>query len=122
MNLSITTEEFHVNEALKLLQRTLRLNARIGYFKKNQLPLLVVRTGGTYHVRNIKMNSTYATLEELVDYLGNRRDKFSEAHPEDVILLDEIFVRSEDYLDAQGVFETEDMMVADISAFLKEKV
>lgn len=97
MRLEITTEQFNLNEMLKLIEKNIRWSLRVGYQKEGLTPLLVAPYAGGYLVRNINMNSMSANIFELNELLQSNLDKFVPMYREQLILLDEILKDEFDY-------------------------
>ena len=105
MRLTITVEEFQLNEVLKLIQSTIRWKLRVGYRKGDLLPLLVAEYEGGHIVRNININSTLVNIQELSDLLAGKYDKFHTLADEKIIFLDEILKDAQDFRDVQSMLQ-----------------
>lgn len=97
MRLEITTEQFNLNEMLKLIEKNIRWSLRVGYQKEGLTPLLVAPYAAGYLVRNISMNSMQANIFELNQLLQGEHDKFMPMYREQIILLDDILKDEFDY-------------------------
>jgi len=107
MRIQITTEQFHFNEMLILIEKNLGWKIRVGYYKGRDLtPLLVANYGSGYLVRNINMNSMSANINELSLLLQRHHDKFDPIERDKVILLDDILKDVFDYNDVKEVLQT----------------
>jgi hypothetical protein len=97
MRLQITTEQFHFNEMLKLIERNLKWTIRVGYNKGDLTPLLVAQYATGYLIRNINLNSMSANIYELSELLKGHHDKFQPVPNDQVILLDQVLANKFDY-------------------------
>ena len=107
MRLHITVEQFQTNEALKIIQSTIRWKIRVGYRKSDLIPLLVAEYGGGYIARNININSTSSNIREIMDLLDGKYENFKELDADKILFLDTVLSRHQDYLDIQAVLITE---------------
>ncbi len=106
MRLQITTEQFHFNEMLKLIEPNLQWVIRVGYQKGSLTPLLVAQYATGYLVRNINLNSIAANIYELSMLLQGHQDKFEPLKRDQVILLDTILKDEFDYTDVKHTLQT----------------
>jgi hypothetical protein len=106
MRLTITVEQFHLNQVLKLIQRTINWHIRVGYSKGSLTPLIIAEYGSGVLVRNININSMSANIQELSNLLHNKYDLYNEAKRDQVIFLDHILSNKNDYQEVKQILET----------------